>query len=302
MLDTPVLFIIYNRPDVTQRVFNKIREIKPKKLYVAADGPKNKEDKYLCDQTRDRIAITWDCELNTLFRDQNHGCKLGVSSAIDWVFNFENRAIILEDDTLPDLSFFRFCEELLNEYENQKKVFSITGVNWQYGKKMGDASYYFSSYPGIWGWATWKNRWELFDINFEKLEENIENNFLSYLDSSEEEQIFHINNMKNAKLDLIDSWGFAWHYAYYRYRGLCIIPNKNLITNIGFDKRATHTKHSKSWKANISSKEIEFPLVHPSKIERNFQADRIVARRNFFNKLTLLDKMRFKLYKSFFSR
>ena len=278
-------------------MFGKIREIRPKKLYVAADGPKNSKDSTLCERVRSQILIDWDCEVKTLYRDKNLGCKIGVSSAIDWIFEFEDKAIILEDDTLPEISFFRFCEELLYKYENEKKIFSITGVNWQFGIKRGLASYYFSTYPGIWGWATWKDRWEAFDLNFTGLEEQIKGDFLSFMTNDEKEKQFHIENLRNTKLNNIDSWDFAWHYTYYKFKGLCIVPNSNLISNLGFDSRATHTKHINSWKANIISSDIKFPLIHPSKIARNLLADRAVARRNFLNRFTFVDRLRFKIYK-----
>ncbi len=291
MLDTPILFIIYNRPDVTEKVFEKIREIKPKKIYVVADGPKDKYDHKLCLQTRDKIKIDWKCDKKYLFREKNLGCKLNVSGAISWVLVKEKKIIILEDDTLPNLTFFPFCEELLEKYENNKQIFSITGVNWQNGRKRGKGSYYFSCYPGIWGWATWRDRWEKFDVNLSDLEKRVQTKFLDYLTDLEEEKRFHLNNLFKTKNKEIDSWGFGWHFTFYKNKAFCVVPNFNLISNIGFDNRATHTKQSNSWKANQSTEKIKFPLIHPKKIIRNEQADHYLAKRNFLHKFSFFEKV-----------
>ena len=170
-LKTAVLFLLFNRPDTTTHVFEKIRQIKPQRLYVASDGPRESYDGEIEKVIKAReIAskVDWPCELKTLFRDKNLGCKKGVSSAITWFFEHEEQGIILEDDCIPNLDFFNFCENLLIRYSRDKRIFTITGSNFQNGKWRGDASYYFSKKFHCWGWATWKRAWKLYqgDILF----------------------------------------------------------------------------------------------------------------------------------------
>ncbi len=162
MFQTPILFLIFNRPDTTKRVFESISRVKPTKLYIAADGArKNKVGEVLlCQETRNIIElIDWECEIKTLFRTENLGCKIAVSSAIDWFFENEEQGIILEDDCLPHPSFFGYCETLLNYYKDDLRIGHIGGDNFQKGKKRGEGSYYFSQYYFIWGWAIWKLAW-----------------------------------------------------------------------------------------------------------------------------------------------
>ena len=153
-----VLFIIFNRPETTQRVFDAIRLAKPTRLYIAADGPRENKtgEKELCEQAR-KIAqnVDWDCEVKTLFQKENLGCGKAVSHAISWFFENEDMGIILEDDCLPHQSFFKYCEELLEKYKNNDRIGIISGNNFQKKRKIGSFSYYFSDIVNIWGWATW---------------------------------------------------------------------------------------------------------------------------------------------------
>jgi hypothetical protein len=199
--DTPILFLIFNRPDTTQKVFNEIRKIKPRQLFVAADGPRedHPEDKEKCEQTRKIIdQVDWDCEVKTLFRDKNLGCKHAVSGAINWFFKNVEQGIILEDDCLPDQSFFGFCQELLNKYKNNKQIFNISGNNFQDGMWRGDGSYYFSKYFHCWGWATWADRWQnYFDIKMKNYPKFKEEKRIKELFSSKREIKFRMKNFEN---------------------------------------------------------------------------------------------------------
>ena len=166
--NTPILFLIFNRPDTTFKVFEEIRKIKPAKLYIAADGPRpnviGEEEK--CTASRNIIKqVDWDCDVKTLFREKNLGCKIAVSSAISWFFENVEEGIILEDDTFPTQSFFWFCQELLDFYRNDSRIMHISGNNFQLGKIRGEGSYYFSKYNHIWGWATWKRAWRFYDVS-----------------------------------------------------------------------------------------------------------------------------------------
>jgi len=243
LFETPILLIIFNRPDTTQIVFNAIRQIQPRVLFVAADGPRNNVpgDIALCEKTRKTISnIDWDCEVNLLFSDTNQGCGYGVSSAIDWFFNNTQAGIILEDDCLPNPTFFRFCEELLSYYQNDLRVMHISGNNFLFGKKRGNASYYFSRYTYNWGWATWRRAWKFYDANLVP-----------------EETRSHI-------------WDAPWRLSVEKNNGLSVLPNINLVTNIGCGRiDATHTTIHDPKYDHLPSFAIDFPLIHPKKMERS---------------------------------
>src|SRR5260221_13687320 len=168
---SPVLFILFNRPDTTAQVFDQIKTAQPKRLYIAADGPRLDfpDDELLCKQAREVIkGIDWDCEVKILFNNENIGCKLGVSAALNWFFSQEEEGIILEDDCLPANGFFKFCDTLLEKYRDDTRIRHITGCNLQFGKKWGNASYYFSNRTHVWGWASWRRVWNIYVLSLEK--------------------------------------------------------------------------------------------------------------------------------------
>ncbi|MEK7104541.1 MAG: glycosyltransferase family 2 protein [Patescibacteria group bacterium] len=243
--DSPVLFIIFNRPNATNLVFAEIKKIKPQKLFIAADGPRKDvpEDYKKCAQTREIIKkIDWPCEVKTLFHKENLGCGLGPLTAINWFFENVEEGIILEDDCVPDQSFFYFCQELLEYYRNNKKIMHISGDNFQYGKKRGFSSYYFSEYAHGWGWATWRRAWKY--NNIELLNPELRR---------------HI-------------WDKQWYLSIRKRGGLAILPNVNLVSNIGIGGDSTHTKEPIHY-ANLPAKQIVFPLIHPKIILRHRLAD-----------------------------
>lgn len=275
MFDTPILFIIFNRPDTTQEVFNAIRAIKPKKLYVTADGARkgNQNDLINCPKTREIINIDWDCDLKTLYRDENLGCRNAVSDAITWFFNQEEKGIILEDDCLPDLSFFPFCEELLEKYKDNEQIMLISGDNFQNSKKQGDSSYYFSRYNHIWGWASWRKVWEHYDVDMKTFPENKEKGFLNDIFSNKKARNYWLTRFEKAHRGEINTWDYQWTYSIFSRNGISILPNENLISNIGFGNQSTHTAKMNNKMANLPLGSITFPLTHPSEIKINMQAD-----------------------------
>lgn len=273
--EIPILFLVFNRPELTLKVFNKIKEIKPNKLYVACDGPRNlKNEKQIVNQVREITNnINWDCKLNKLFRNQNLGCKNAVSGALDWFFDNEERGIILEDDCLPNKYFFYFCKELLLKYEDNSKISMITGNNFQDGNFRGDGSYYFSGYNHIWGWATWKRVWNLYDKNM---------NFWPEWSKSQDwkdkfpdllERIYWKRNFDKVYLNLIDTWDYQLLALLKKIGGLCITPNANLVSNIGFGEEATHTTNKNDKNANLPTFNLS-KLEHPTSITINSEADR----------------------------
>lgn len=276
-LNTAVLFLVFNRLDTTKQVFSAIRRAKPPKLYVAADGARQhkEEEAEKVAAVRDYILsnIDWECDVQTLFRDNNLGCKTAVSSAITWFFDHEEQGIILEDDCLPCQSFFWFCEELLNTYKSDMRVWHISGDNFQWGKKRGDGDYYFSKYNHIWGWATWADRWQHYDVNLDTLERFKQQNAINNIFEKGSEKQYWLNALTAVKSGKIDTWDYQWSYCVFINSGLSILPNTNLIKNIGFGADATHTLDLESKLANIETEDINLPLQHPSFMLINQLAD-----------------------------
>ncbi len=260
--DTPILFLVFNRPDLTQIVFNRIREIKPKYLFVAADGPRteNDTDEIKCRQVREIISnsIDWTCELKTLYREENIGCRDAVSGAIDWFFEQVEMGIILEDDVLPDLSFFSFCEELLLLYKDDQRVMQITGVNVVGSWRKNLGHYFFSNFGGIWGWATWKRAWDRYDPNLSEWNTEVRRLIRTYFDSNT--FVKKIELFDQLKLRKIDTWDYQWTFSKLINHGLSVVPCSNLIKNIGFRLDATHTKNSGSKWSDLECFSMQLPL------------------------------------------
>ncbi len=266
MLNTPILFLVFNRPDTTKRVFEQIRKIQPQQLFVAADGPRtNKEgEKEKTEAVRKLILdrIDWDCEVKTLFREDNLGCERAVSQAITWFFEHVEQGIILEDDTLPDLSFFRFCEELLEKYKDDERITMISGYC-KFGKYKSPYSYSFTKgMGGIWGWATWRRAWNYFDFEMEGYPEYRQR----VVDRHPELPDF-IKNFDGVYHQKINSWAYRWAYKLKVLDAFAIRSNVNLIKNIGFGATGTHIT---DWQAEVyepSVYHLKFPLKHPIKLE-----------------------------------
>jgi len=276
-IHTPILFLVFNRPHTTKRVFNSIRQVKPRKLYVAADGPHHNiqgESELVANVCKIATNVDWDCEVITLFREENLGLKNAVSGAIDWFFSQEEEGIILEDDCIPDNSFYLFCQELLERYRNDTRIMAISGDNFQGGIKRSQDSYYFSRYPHCWGWATWKRAWNLYNGVMSDWPEIRKESFLSDICGGNDEFWTYWSNIfDRCYTGEIDSWAYPWTYSCWLQSGLTILPSVNLVSNIGFGSDATHTKETSSQHANLKVAKISFPLRHPKYILRNVQSD-----------------------------
>jgi len=275
-LKSPVLFLVFNRPDTTKRVFEAIRQAKPPRLYIAADGarePQNGEAEKV-KAVRDYVInhIDWQCEVKTLFRGKNLGCKYAVSGAITWFFEHEEMGIILEDDVLPNDSFFQFCEKLLHRYADEDQVMTISGNNFQ-PKRRTDNSYYFSKYMHCWGWASWRRAWKHFDLEMEEWPQLKKGNFLAELFKFKKAQKYWEHIFDRVYAGEIDSWAYIWTYSIWNSGGINILPEINLVSNIGFGEEGTHTVDRNSFLANITTQQIESPLIHPQKIKVNNKAD-----------------------------
>lgn len=276
-IEIPVLLVVFNRPDTALQVIRAIKKVKPKKLYIAADGPGGPHNKNakLCKETRETVLdeVDWDCEVLTLFREENLGCARGVSGAVSWFFETEEMGIILEDDCVPDTSFFYFCEELLHRYKDDNRIMQIGGCNIQQGKSHGPASYYFSRYAEIWGWATWKRAWKHFDFDMIHYHDFVEQGGLKNLfpDSAVENRWKkNFEFIKNESPPSV--WGYRWMYSIWKENGLSITPNVSLVQNVGFDERAVHTKSPDNPFAIIKAKSI-IDIQHPHVVVPNHDAD-----------------------------
>jgi len=274
--NTPVLLLIFCRKEPAQKVFEQIRLAKPKKLYIAADGARTDRagEAELCEQTRSIVnQVDWECEVKTLFRDTNLGCKKAVTSAIDWFFEHENEGIILEDDCVPNPSFFAFCSEMLEKYRNDTRIFQINGSNFQNGRKRGEASYYFSKFNHVWGWATWKRAWELMDIEMQSFPEFKAQNKIADIFENKYTQKLWIKHFSKIARGVDNIWDAQWTFSVFKNNGLCITPNANMITNIGFNvENAVNSGMSDLKFANKKLEEID-SITHPTFILPDKKAD-----------------------------
>ncbi|HMJ67695.1 MAG TPA: hypothetical protein VK508_02305 [Cyclobacteriaceae bacterium] len=278
-LKVPVLLVIFNRPETTQVVFEAIRQARPPRLYVAADGPRPHvpADRERCAAARKVIdGVDWDCEVKTLFREKNVNCGIGPSSAFTWFFENETEGIILEDDCLPSQSFFWYCQELLEKYRDDTRVMHIGGNNFLNGwLKDEDYSYYFSRSGHIWGWATWRRAWQKFDFNislYNKLRERrqFDGFFLNSLERRYRLQKFDDTVNRQGRADW---WDYQWDFARYVNSGLAIVPEVNLVKNIGFGADATHTLNQNTDASSLEAHEIDLPLTHPPFVIRDVESE-----------------------------
>ena len=279
-LTSPVLFLIFNRPETTQQVFSAIRKAKPPRLYVAADGPRsdypNEDEK--CEHSR-KIAtnVDWDCEVKTLFRDQNIGCRLAVGQAIYWFFEQEPEGIILEDDCLPSQSFFWFCQEMLEYFRNDKAVGVICGFYSNELEYKPSASFFFSRYLRVWGWAGWRRSNEGYDSNINLL---IEKQNTWKKDIFSHTDIFLKRYWQDMFEEVgsgkIDTWDIQLQYLLWQKKQQVIVSSKNLVQNIGWAQGAHPL--TKDHNHELATSEINFPLTGPEMRERDTRADQVIEK------------------------
>ncbi|MDJ0846204.1 TylF/MycF/NovP-related O-methyltransferase [Crocosphaera sp.] len=271
-LTTPVAFLIFKRPELTQRVFNAIATVKPKKLLVVADGPASEADEEKCRQTRAIIQqVDWECEVLTNFAEKNLGCKKRISSGLDWVFSQVEEAIILEDDCLPGTSFFQFCQTLLDYYRHDERIMHISGDNFQLGQSRTQYSYYFSKYPHVWGWATWRRAWKHYDVGMEDWPTFRDSGKLGAVFPDSHEHQYWTDLLERTYQGKMDTWDFPWGYSCWSQNGLTVLPDVNLVTNIGFGTDATFKKDNHPL-ANLPTQSIG-TIEHPPFVMVNAEAD-----------------------------
>ena len=279
---SPISFTIFRRPEATRQVFEIIRKVRPDKLFVNADGPRNEEEKILTEKTRAIIdEVDWDCQVYKNYSETNLGATWRPYTGISWVFEQIDEAILLEDDNLPSISFFRFCDEMLERYRTDSRVFSINGANFYKPDAPDKYSYWFSSIAGIWGWATWKRSWQKIDMKMEKWPQLRETNWIYSIIPDRQ-----IAEMYKGKLDRVYydprkekiGFGYAYLYSMMLAGGLDIRPEKNLVSNIGFGPGATNTTKIEVW-ADVPAEELSWPLRHPPEIKSEVERDIYAYRR-----------------------
>lgn len=274
--ETPVAMVVFNRPDTTARVFEAVRAARPRRLLVVADGPRPGRDGEAerCARTRaifDRVD--WPCEVERELSEANLGCRRRLSSGLDWVFSRCEEAIILEDDCLPEPSFFPYCEALLARWRDEPRVMAITGDNFQRGRVRGDASYYFSSLVHVWGWASWRRAWRRYDESLASWPERRATGWLRGLLGSERAAAHWTRVFDRVRAGEIGTWDYQWTYAVWEANGLVATPNVNLVTNIGAGADATHTTDAANPNLALPTRPIALPLRHPPALEADVAAD-----------------------------
>jgi len=245
LFDVPILLLIFNRPDTAEKVINNIRAVKPTKLFIAADGPRqyNENDLKKCEDARSVVlnAIDWDCEVKTLFRDHNLGCGVAVSQAITWFFEHVEEGVIFEDDILANQSFFKFCKAMLEKYRHEPRIMHINGANSIYPFMKLTEPYYFSKLPAAWGWATWKRAWATFKYDVNELDKRKVQAEIDTWANNKALADFMMKTFLNLKPSHKNVWDYQWMFSIFASDGLVITPSVNLTLNIGFGNNATNT-------------------------------------------------------------
>ena len=280
-LEPPVVFIIFNRSEHARAVLDVIASARPRQLFVIADGPRAErpEDARRCAQTRALIErIDWPCDVRTDFSAVNLGAGRRIASGLDWVFEQVDRAIILEDDCVPHPSFFRFCQELLDRYQDDDRIRTICGSNFLMGKARNNWSYHFSNFHALHGWATWRRSWQRTDMSMRLWPEVRDNGWLVDICGSKRMAKFWAIRFDLAHRGELNAWDYPYILSCWMDQTLALTPNVNLIRNIGFGAEATNT----TFIADFCRRPIEamqFPLVHPPFFIRDALSDAEAARR-----------------------
>ena len=261
----PILVIAFNRPGPAAGLLQLLRELQPSRLYLAFDGPRpgRSGEAQLCQAVRDlfRTGIDWPCETAWLEREWNLGCRQGVSSAIDWLFEHVEEGIILEDDVHPLPGFFRYCAELLEHYRHDTRIGSITANTYRRVPQIDQASYYFSIYSRCWGWATWKRAWAAYHQALPQWPVFRQGGWLEQLGGAAfaRRSRFLIDQVDRGE---VDTWDYIWQLACWQQGFLTCSPCLEQAVNVGFGADATHTQLEAS--PLFPAQELTFPLIHPT--------------------------------------
>lgn len=292
--NVPILLVIFNRSEITEQVFNRIKEIKPKYLYIAADAPRDNivGEKEKCEQTRKIVElIDWECDVKRNYADINMGADKRMATAIDWFFSNVEEGIIFEDDCLPGESFFSFCEQMLEKYRDNDKIMHISGDNFQFGKTKIETDYYYSYYAQTWGWATWRRAWQKFDWQINTWPDFLHANKINNIFKDKKQKKYWLKFLQAIYEKKYNFWDAKWMFAVWQNNGLAVIPRKNLISNIGYGNDATHTR-VQSKLANVKCEKLTI-TNSPKDIIANTTADKVTFA-NYYE-TSLLNKLVYKL-------
>lgn len=284
-----VLFIVFNRPAATKKAFDAIRAARPPRLYVAADGPREGVigEEVLCAICREIATnVDWPCEVKTRFNISNHGCR-GVANSLDWFFQNEEEGIILEDDVVPLPSFFDYCEELLERYRDTSEVGLIVGSNYIQRSYRSSESYLFTSYFHVWGWASWRRTWQLYDGAMGEWPNWVQGGgFSERFSANPKERLYWRKILQDVFERRIDTWAYQLMFMCWKNRLLVSYPNRNLIENVGFGDEATHTKGDVPlYVIESPVRPLDFPLTHPTLLARDERADEAIWRHVYYRSL-----------------
>ncbi len=283
--NVPILFLIFNRPYETRIAFEAIRYVKPSKLFVACDGPRegHPTDSEHVEQVKSIVMnIDWACEIEYLFQKDNLGCGKGVSTAIDWFFSKVEAGVILEDDCIATPSFFAFCEEMLIRYASNPKIMTIAGTNITKGISY-TTDYVFTNFPIMWGWATWKRAWRMYDLSMSQWPQ-------ARLKKSFAEAVYDKWKLHPVYIEFFDrtydsaqslrphTWDHQWIFCNWINNGLTVTTSKNLVRNIGFGADATHTVTDSLGRGNFNTFTSLPPYKGPKDIEADHETDRYISK------------------------
>lgn len=277
----PVAFMIFNRPDLTERVFAEIARARPAKLLVIADGPRTgrRDDADKCAAARRVIErVDWPCEVLQNYADTNMGCAHRPATGLRWVFEHVEEAVILEDDCLPQPSFFRYCDDLLERYRDDERIMHVSGDQFVPQPPPELFSYSFSRYPLSWGWATWRRAFRHYDLNISLWPAVRNTSWLADI-LGDERAVAHWTSIFDrtfADVDNVNTWDFQWVFTCWIRSGLSVLPHVNLVSNVGYRGDATHTKHAGDHRANIPNGDLAFPLKHPDHVVCDRDKDRMI--------------------------
>ncbi len=281
-MDSPVLFLVFNRPATTHQVFEAIRAARPPRLYIAADGARSNragEAAQCAEVRRIATAVDWPCEVKTLFRENNLGCKVAVSRGLDWFFQHEEQGIVLEDDVLPVPGFFQYCDELLHRFRDHAHIGLISGCNLVSSEFSATDSYFFSRNCHIWGWASWRRVWQTYDVAITAWPTWRQKNFADVPNTHALFRLYWSRIFDSVHAGRIDTWDYQLVFALWRNRQLCVIPAVNQVTNLGFGPDGTHTLgEAPGYVTRSVPAELAHPLRHPEPVASNVTADRLIDR------------------------
>jgi hypothetical protein len=285
-MDTPVLLIVWRRPHTLRQVIDAIRPVAPTHLFVACDGPNperlGEAEKVASTRALIERQIDWPCQIERFYSDENQGCRLGVSRAITWFFEQVEEGIILEDDCVPHPDLFYYCTTLLEHYRYDTRVWCISGNNFQNRKWRGDGSYYFGSIPLIWGWASWRRCWQHYDAELTQWPSLRDSGLLESMFKDPLERKYWSRIWQRLwDQGMPDTWDYQWTFTCLANGALTAIPNRNLVSNVGFGVDATHTKGGA---INTAISEGVDPNQRPSFLLRNGAADRYTFDHHFGGK------------------